>query len=98
MAVLNNLPVSYTLNFWGDLLSLPNTLGGALLSDLDLTAFDHSYTSDNIKDGLTTSLLNGSIRYNLFAKKQYYYNDEGELKGTHSVHPRCHEHRRKLLL
>lgn len=74
--VKDNKPYSYTLNFFGNLLSLPKILDKDLLSNLDLSAFDHESNSTNVLNGLTTSLFNGDLVYNLFVKKQLYYNSD----------------------
>ena len=76
VSVKNNKPSSYTIQFWGNLLRLKDSVGKDELSDLDLSEFDHDYTSDTVRDGLTESLFNTNIIYNLFAKKQYYYNTD----------------------
>lgn len=67
-------PSSYTVNFWGNLVSLKDKFKDDELSVLDLSEFDHLYNSTNVKTGLTNSLFSGNMIYNLFAKKQYYYN------------------------
>jgi len=70
-------PSSYTINFWGNLVSLKDVLGKDELSDLDLSAYDHAYNSTNVFIGLsTTAGVNNGILYNLLAKKQYYYNSD----------------------
>ena len=70
-------PESYTINFSGKLSSIKDLAGSLELKDLDLTAFDHDYDSDNVIAGLTTNTFkSGDIIYNLFAKKQYYYNSD----------------------
>ena len=76
VSVKKGVPSSYTINFWGNLLDIKDTLGKDELSDLDLSAFDHSYDSANVKTGLTSSLFSGSVVYNLLAKKQYYYTSD----------------------
>ena len=76
VSVKKGLPSSYTIQFWGNLLSLKDSLGKDELSDLDLTEFDHNYTSAIVKTGLESSLFNTNIIYNLFAKKQYYYSTD----------------------
>ena len=48
-------------------------LGNNELSQLNFTELDHSYNSVNVKNGLTDSLFNGKIIYNLLVKKQLYY-------------------------
>lgn len=81
--VKKNKPDSYTINFFGNLVNLKDTLGKDELSSLDLSYFNHAYDSINIKNGLTsetpviTNLLGsviggGDIIYNLLVKKQYY--------------------------
>lgn len=69
-------PTSYTINFFGNLVSISDALGKDELSVLDLSAFDHAYDSDTVKIGLTDSLSSQAIIYNLLAKKQYYYNSD----------------------
>lgn len=72
--VKNNKPSSYTIQFWGNLLTLKETLGNAELSDLDLSAYNHSYDGATVYTGLTSSLFGSDLVYSMFAKKQYYYN------------------------
>ena len=80
-------PSSYTINFFGDLTSLVDTLKKDELSDLDLSAYNHEYISGIIKSGLVDSVTTGidsagsptvipanDLIYNLFVKKQYYIN------------------------
>lgn len=71
--VKSNVASSYTINFTGNLFSLKEKFKEDRLSVLDLTAFDHTYNSTNVKTGLTTSLFSGDLIYTLLAKKQYYY-------------------------
>ena len=76
VAVEKNKPRDYTINFFGRLPSLKDIVGKDLLSDLDLSQYDHDYNSDVVKDGLINGLFDDDIIYNLFAKKQYYYNSD----------------------
>lgn len=69
-------PSSYGLNFFGNLLNLSTRLGDDKLSDLDLTAFDHPYTSVNVKTGLESGLFGGDLVYSLFLKKQALYDSD----------------------
>tara|TARA_R110000772_G_scaffold152778_1_gene263645 strand:- start:2798 stop:5164 length:2367 start_codon:yes stop_codon:yes gene_type:complete len=72
--VKKNKPASYTINFFGNLVNLKTLVGKDELSDLNLTAYDHDYTSANVKTGLQVGgLLSGDIIYNLLAKKRYIY-------------------------
>jgi len=77
----HNEPISYTITFFGNLVSLKDKFKKSELKDLNLTAFNHSYDSDNVKQGLQTSLFRGAIVYNLLPKKQYYYNSDSSDNG-----------------
>jgi len=68
-------PANYSITFTGNLFSLKEKFKDDELSDLDLSAFDHTYNSTNVQTGLGSSLFSGDLIYNLFAKKQYYYNN-----------------------
>ena len=78
--VKNGYPSSYTIVFFGSLVSLVDLVGDDLLSDLDLSDYDHLYNSDNVEDGLTDGLffdgLVPNIVYNLLAKKRYIYDSD----------------------
>ena len=72
-------PESYTINFFGHLVGLKDKASDLELSDLDLSAYDHDYDSDTVYEGLTgvgVGLANDNVIYNLFAKKQYYFNND----------------------
>lgn len=73
----NGLPSSYTINFWGNLVSIKDTLKKDELKDLDLSAFDHDYDSATVKTGLNSSLFSGDMVYSPFVKKQLYFNADG---------------------
>jgi len=64
----------YDIQFTGNLFSLKDTFKNDELSVLDLSAYNHEYNSDNVKEGLTDGLFSGDVVYPLMAKKQYYYN------------------------
>ena len=80
VSVKQGNPSSYTINFWGNLVSISDSVGKDELNSkdtngnfkIDLSAFDHSYDSANVRLGLTNGLFSGDIIYNLLAKKQYY--------------------------
>lgn len=84
VSVKGGRPSAYTINFWGDLVSVNDKLGKDELNTkdalgnykLDLSAYDHNYDDTNVKTGLQTSLFSGAVRYTLLAKKQYYYNSD----------------------
>ena len=74
--VKKNKPESYTINFRGNLVSLKDKFKEDELSFLDFSEYNHLYNSDNVKTGLESSLFSGNIIYNLFYKKQLYYNSD----------------------
>lgn len=69
-------PSAYTLFFFGNLVSLPQRMGDDKMKDLPLSAFDHEYTSANVKTGLETGLFSGDLIYSLFLKKQSLYDSD----------------------
>ncbi len=69
-------PYSYTINFWGRLVSFKDLFGDDELKDLDLSAYDHDYTSAFIKTGLTSFLFSGDIVYSLISNRRLYYNSD----------------------
>lgn len=73
---------SYTINFFGNLPNISDTIGEDMLSDLAFPTLDHDWTSDNVIDGLEGDLLNGDIVYTLMANKRYFYNSH---HGAHDV-------------
>lgn len=74
VSVKNGVPRAYSIQFTGNLFSLKDTFKNDELSVLDLSAYNHEYNSDNVKEGLTDGLFSGDVVYPLMAKKQYYYN------------------------
>lgn len=52
----NGKAYAYNLTFYGDLLNLSDLFGDDKLSDLDLSTYDHDYTSANVLAGITTGL------------------------------------------
>lgn len=77
VSVKQGKPYAYTIQFWGNTINLRDKLKNDELNILDLSAYNHTYNSDNVKTGLTSSLFSGDLVYSMFAKKQYYYNADG---------------------
>lgn len=69
-------PYSYTINFWGRLVSFKDLFGDDELKDLDLSAYDHAYSDILIKTGLTSFLFTGDIVYSLMSNRRLYYNSD----------------------
>lgn len=76
VAVKHGIPSSYTINFFGKLVSLKDKFKKDELKDLDLSHLDHSYNSTVVKDGLQNGLYNNKIVYNLLTKRRYYYSSD----------------------
>jgi len=66
----NGIPELYKITFFGNLVNLSDLFGDDKLEVLPLTAFDHDFTSANVKDGITTGLFNGSIIYPLISSER----------------------------
>jgi len=84
VSVKSGKPSSYTINFWGDLVNFKDLIKDDELSSLDLSAYNHSYNSANVKLGLTTGLFSGDILYNLFSKKRQFLYDETPTNDTNT--------------
>ena len=62
----------YEVVFFGEGVSLSRTLGEQKLSDLDLSAYDHTVNYDNVTDSWDGSLLSGDIRYGLIDRGAFW--------------------------
>jgi len=82
VSVKQGRPYAYTLTFWGNLVSLKDTLKNDELSSLDFSEFQHTFNPANVKTGLTSSLFSGNLIYPLFVKKQLYYDSSQEGTNT----------------
>lgn len=84
--VENNKPKTYKLTFFGDAIKVKELLGDDKLFDLEwLTNFNHEYSGDKVKEGLTTGIdftvdsvsYPKAITYPLISyDKQYFYNSD----------------------
>jgi len=75
----NGIPELYKITFFGNLVNLSDLFGDDKLEVLPLTAFDHDYTSANVKTGITTGLFDGSVIYPLISSER---NWQWDAKGT----------------
>jgi hypothetical protein len=91
--VKNNKPTSYRITFFGNAIKIKDLLGEDYLSQLTwLDNFDHDYSGDAVKTGLTTGIdftvdgvdYDKAIVYPLIAyERQFYYNsDTGDHTNT----------------
>ena len=65
---------SYTINFFGNLPNISDTIGEDMLSDLAFPTLDHDWTSTSVIAGLQGALFGGDVAYTLMANKRYFYN------------------------
>ena len=77
--VKKGVAVSYTVNFFGNLVDVSETLGKDKIASLDLTAYDHDYNSYNVALGLQDGLFNKDIIYSLQTGKRYFYNSNANV-------------------
>jgi hypothetical protein len=75
----NNKAYSYELTFFGSIVSLSRILGDDKLKNLDLSAYTHEWTYDNVLEGLETGLeFNGdtaAVIYPLISPKRRFIYD-----------------------
>ncbi|MCP4484686.1 MAG: hypothetical protein GY823_09025 [Flavobacteriaceae bacterium] len=67
---------SYTINFFGNVTSLKDTIGEDELTDLDFSSYDHDYTDDDVIDMLKVDFSDTfpEVIYTPTAKRRYVYN------------------------
>ena len=73
---------SYTINFFGNLPNISDTIGEDMLSDLAFPALTHDWTSTSVIAGLRGALFSGDLAYTLMANKRYFYNSHS---GAHDI-------------
>ena len=73
---------SYTINFFGNLPNIKDTIGEDLLSDLSFPTLNHDWTSTSVIAGLRGALRGGDLAYTLMANKRYFYNSHS---GAHDI-------------
>ena len=69
--IKNGRTDSYTITFYGDLVSLKDKFGESKLSDLDFTSYDIDYTAANIIDRVTTA-TEQNVMYPLISSKRLW--------------------------
>jgi len=71
----NNKPYAYNITFFGNTVSLNDLFGDDELSQLDLSSFNHEYSTSNVRSGLISGLFSQSIIYPLITHtKRLYFN------------------------
>lgn len=94
----NGEPYSYNVTFFGKTASLKDQLGEDQLTDLDLSAYDHTYNDTNIKaglDGYVTGTSSNIIYPLISSVHDWYYNSQNtghEEEGNIAFHTSSHNH------
>lgn len=70
--VVNGKIESYTLGFYGDLVSLKDLFGTLKLSDLDYSSYDSAYSYTNVKTAITDTSLSRNVRYPLISSDKVW--------------------------
>lgn len=84
--VKNQRVSSYTINFFGNFVSLKDILGEDELKDLSfLDNYSHTFSYNNVKTGLQSSLFADDVKYTLASGKRYYYNSNNSLDETEQI-------------
>jgi hypothetical protein len=68
----NGKPSSYKLTFYGEGVTLKDTFGEDLLSDLDYTAYAHNYTSAEVLTRITNTTNTYDVKYPLITSNRIW--------------------------
>jgi len=76
--LIKGKPESYQLSFYGDITTLKDKFLDENLTDLDLSALDHSYTGTEVLNRITDDTTDYDVRYPLISSKDLWtYGDSG---------------------
>lgn len=73
---------SYSVTFYGDVTSLKDKFGEDMLSDVDLSTLDHTYTGAEVYNRITDHTTDYDVRYPLISSSRYWTNTGG---GTDDI-------------
>ena len=77
-------PYSYSLSFYGDLVSLSDLFGEDYLYDLDFSAYNHTYDGATIQSGFSqNALMGGDLFYPLMSPVRNWVYDVGASDPNH---------------
>lgn len=72
----NSVPYSYSLTFYGELVSLKDTFRELKFIDLDWSSLAFDYTYQNVKERITNGVTDYKVRYPLIAGQRHWqYNN-----------------------
>jgi hypothetical protein len=86
--VKNGQVESYTITFYGDILSLKDKFGEDKLKDLDYSDLEFAFTGTNIYNRITDTLTDFDVRYPLIANNRLWtYNTSGSdiTQNAHAI-------------
>ena len=77
----NGKPYSYSITFFGQLVSLKDILGDDELKSLDtLEVYNHEYSASNVYQGFKTGLFSKDIIYpSISSSNKWYYDTSGDV-------------------
>ena len=73
---------SYSVTFYGDVTSLKDKFAEDMLSDVDLSTLDHTYTGAEVYNRITDHTTDYDVRYPLISSSRYWTNTGG---GTDDI-------------
>lgn len=71
VSLKDDLPQSYTITFFGSLVSLKDTFNGLMLSDLNSGTFDFSYSNSSVVNKVTNQ-TNDSVKFPLITSNRVW--------------------------
>ena len=87
--MIDGRPQSYSVTFFGSLVSLKDTFNNEFLKDLDTTAYDTIYTGADVISKATT-YSNANVKYPLISSKRLWNNTAGSPDdisiNSHAIH------------
>jgi len=86
----NNKIVNYKIQFEGDVINVKDVLGDDKLNDLIFEDLNHEYNSDNIKEGLESSLFTGKIIYPLISPIRRFLYDSSDTVTSNDTQVNIH--------
>jgi hypothetical protein len=78
----NGRPESYTVTFYGDGRTLKDYFGEDLLSDLDYTAYNHTYTGTEVQNRITDATNQYDVKYPLISSKRIWHYQSNYVNAT----------------
>lgn len=69
----NGRPESYTVTFYGDGRTLKDYFGEDLLSDLDYTDYNHTYSGTEVQNRITDATNQYDVKYPLISSKRIWH-------------------------